>query len=468
MNDEISKNRFLGRKSVQIAYFKPFHGHIHNPGMGIISMAISDHMTAGYTPEVWSKTALEKPFKLTQKMLDEVTILPYIDNLYIRVGWDDVQKEKGRLDLIPEFNMAVEAAEKAGISWGFRIMHCSPSNPKANLLPEFLANKLPTVDYDVHDYYGPNPRKLPIYTEDYLKYWDEMLQMLGGKFDHMPSLEYGDISGFGFWGEGHHDSYKIDQIEKLHLTDNGFIEEIVGRLIKSHEQAFPKTPMVLNLHLSEFEAGREAIKKGSWVRRDSYYEWFNAPQAEAGILKCGDAAMIFETIMPGNTMEDFGDPSFQRNNFDTAGSMCDYGANYGIVGFNSLDTLYADHVMPQLFDAFKERVGYRLRPSIIWKIENQDGSWSLVLGIVNDGRANPPGDVTFQAESNGKIRRSTVNGSRFGGRMYMVELPLPEGHNDTVKLTMALTMKGKSHLIRLAVDTGKAEAPCELVIHMYH
>lgn len=178
--------------------------------------------------------------------------------------------------------------------------------------------------------------------------------------------------------------------------------------------------------------------------------------------------MIFETILPGNTMENFEDPSFRHNDFDIAGAMCDYGANYGIVGFNSLDTLYADHVMPQIFDAFKERVGYRLRPSIIWKIQNQNGSWSLALGIVNDGSANPPGDVIFQAESNGKIRTSTVNGSRFGGRMYMVELPLPEGHDDTVKLTMALTMKGKSHLIRFAVDTGKAEAPYELVIRMYH
>ena len=94
----------------------PYKGHIHNPGMGIITMAVSDHMTTGYTPQERAVGDRKKPFSLTEKMLDEVTALPYIDNIYIRVGWNDVQKEKGRLELIPEFEMAVEAAQKAGIS----------------------------------------------------------------------------------------------------------------------------------------------------------------------------------------------------------------------------------------------------------------------------------------------------------------------------------------------------------------
>ncbi len=75
-----------GARYEQIAYFKPYQGHIHNPGMGIISMAISDHMVTGYTPQERAENDRKRPFRLTEKMLEEVTALPYIDNLYIRVG----------------------------------------------------------------------------------------------------------------------------------------------------------------------------------------------------------------------------------------------------------------------------------------------------------------------------------------------------------------------------------------------
>ena len=152
--DNAFNNPFSGRKSEQVAYFMPYKGHIHNPGMGIISMAISDHMTTGYTPQERAANDRKKPFTLSAKMLEEVTALTYIDNLYIRVGWNDVQKERGRLDLIPEFEMAVEAAKKAGISWGLRIMQASPSNPAEHLIPDFLVDKLPMYPYFDGDFMG--------------------------------------------------------------------------------------------------------------------------------------------------------------------------------------------------------------------------------------------------------------------------------------------------------------------------
>lgn len=33
--DNAFNNPFSGRKSEQVAYFMPYKGHIHNPGMGI-------------------------------------------------------------------------------------------------------------------------------------------------------------------------------------------------------------------------------------------------------------------------------------------------------------------------------------------------------------------------------------------------------------------------------------------------
>ena len=87
-------------------------------------------------------------------------------------------------------------------------------------------------------------------------------------------------------------------------------EEIVANLIQSHQKAFPATPMVLNLVLSEYRAAQQAIQEGCWVRRDSYHHWFQADQAQYGLMKRPDAAMIFETVMPGISMEDNEDPAF--------------------------------------------------------------------------------------------------------------------------------------------------------------
>lgn len=442
---------------------------MRNPGMGIVSMAVSDHMVTGYTPEARAAADLKKPFELTKEMLKEVTALGYIDNLYIRVGWNDVQREQGKLSLSPAFEMAVEAAEEAGLSWGFRIMQASPSNPTKHEVPNFLADRLPLHPYYNGQTFGPRPKMLPLYTDEYLNYWNEMLMLLGERFDQSPSLEYGDMSGFGLWGEGHHGCNVSPGVwEVLDLDPPERVEKIIGTLIESHLAAFPSTPMVLNQTFVEYGAGRKAIADGCWVRRDSYYYWFQAHEAEAGLFRRGDAAMIFETVMPGIDINDDDDASFRHNYMEVPDKMCDYGANYGIIGFNPLDTLYADHVVPRLFSAFKKRVGYRLRPSVVWKIRNQDERWSLVLGMVNDGCANPPGDLTIFAESNGCKSSTVVNGAHLANRMYLVELPLPDEHSDIVYLSMHLQLGKKTYPVRFAVDERKSEAPYELRVNLNH
>lgn len=464
------KNRFEGMKSRQVAYFRPYRGHIHNPGMGIISMAISDHMITGYTPEEREKNDAKKPFVLTEEMMDAVTDISYIDNIYIRVGWNDVQRESGKLSIIPEMEMAIEKAKEAGKSWGFRIMQCSPSNPGEHTIPEFLADKLPMQPYYGWCGYGPKPRKLPLYTDDFLKYWEEMLLMLGEKYDADPNLEYADISGYGLWGEGHHgcqlqpDGALID----LELDSFERTEEIIEQLVKSHKTAFSRTPMVANLVWSKYEAIKNAIEEGCWVRRDSYYEWFEAKEAEWGLKRCGNAAMIYETVMPGIDMFYSEDPAFCHSYQELPDRVCDYGAAYGIIGFNPMDTLFADRMMPQLFDAYKNRLGYRLRPSIIWYLEKEDGSRGLALGMVNDGCANPPGVVRFCAETGGVQTSVEVDGSMFGSRMFMVELPLAKADSDTVILSVQLMMGGKTYPVRFAADVRTNSAPFELKIQLKH
>ena len=461
--------RFIGSRSRQVAYFNPFRGHMRNPGMGIICMAISDHMVTGYTPEAWARADREKPFDLTREMLRDVAALGFIDNLYIRVGWNDVQREPGRLCLSKAFEMALEAVEEAGLSWGFRIMQASPSNAPEHLLPDFLADRLPTCPYVNGQSYGPWPKKLPLYTDEYLKYWNEMLALLGERFDLDSRLEYGDVSGYGLWGEGHHGcEVRPGVIEDLVLDSSERTNEVIETLIRGHRNAFPHTPAVLNLVMSEYEPARRAIREGCWVRRDSYYKWFEAHHAEAGLLRRGDAGMIFETVMPGMDLEDQPDPAFRHTSQELPRRMCEYGANFGIVGFNPLDTLYAAHVMPQLFDAFKDSVGYRLRPSIVWKAEKVDGEQSIILGMVNDGCANPPGEIRFNIRCGECESMTSVNGSVFAGRMTLVEIPLPKTVERMIELSMSIDIQGKIRPVRFAVEDESGTAPYLLRICLDH
>ena len=88
--------------------------------------------------------------------------------------------------------------------------------------------------------------------------------------------------------------------------------------------------------------------------------------------------------------------------------------------------------------------------------------------MVNDGSANPPGTVSFTAEGMGGKTQVQVNGANFSGRMYLVELPLPEGCGSIVELSMTLTMGGKCMPVRFAADTGEGKAPEKLRIFLNH
>ena len=71
-------------------------------------------------------------------------------------------------------------------------------------MPDFLADKLPMLSYKNSCGFGGVRKYYPAYTEEYLKWWRELLYMFSEKYDNHPYLEYVDISGYGIWGEGHH------------------------------------------------------------------------------------------------------------------------------------------------------------------------------------------------------------------------------------------------------------------------
>lgn len=461
------------RASRQVAYFPECREYVPNPGMGIVSMLLSDHMIDIHTPELSAlgSAAFDAAHRLPPHYPSYEDMLAaanyrYTDNLYIRVGWRDVQTVSGKLTISKRFEEALDAVRESGKSWSVRIMQCSPSNPEKSLLPDFLSH-LPCLELADEGFPGGG-RMLPLYTEDYFRYWSEMCMLFAERFDSDPSLAYVDLSGYGFWGEGHHYGPQMKGVDTGDLYDKSAGDERVARLIDIHEKAFRLTPMAINAHHCEYPSGVSALDRGAWLRRDSYFLWFKPEEAAHGLDRRAGSGVVAETIVPYETRPERGetDGNSFRSFLNLPCLKCDWGCHYGVIGFNPADTLRAAEIYPELFHNFAARIGYRIRPSIVWLTWNDTGKW-LTLGMVNDGCVSLPGQLTLNASCNGETSGVTLSEDEnynMCGHMTLIDIPLPENAAGIIKLSASLRMKGKTAPIRFAAESADGTAPYTLTI----
>jgi hypothetical protein len=108
---------------------------------------------------------------------------------------------------------------------------------------------------------------------------------------------------------------------------------------------------------------------------------------------------------------------------------------------------------PDSLHAMEQRLGYRVRPSLIWQRKRYD-TMELVLGIVNDGVAGVPGVLGIYAES--LDSRIKVGGNLDAGQPYADQLReasiiLPKGMDgQQIILRAELEVKGVRRPVRWA------------------
>jgi hypothetical protein len=135
--------------------------------------------------------------------------------------------------------------------------------------------------------------------------------------------------------------------------------------------------------------------------------------------------------------------------------VMDAGANYwSLWNFHHIK---AEHIMnyyrqyPQLIDEIGRRIGYRVRPSLIWEYE-KDGSPGLVIGFANDGIAGVPGVLRVTLASNdGKIAvgGSLDPGYPLPGKIRQAQFVLPRGTNwEGLRLKAEIEVKGMRYPVR--------------------
>ncbi len=129
----------------------------------------------------------------------------------------------------------------------------------------------------------------------------------------------------------------------------------------------------------------------------------------------------------------------------------DIGTNFGL--WTEADNIqrYYDKY-PDSLRAMEQRLGYRVRPSLIWQ-RKRYGTMELILAIANDGVAEMPGNPgrlcrkpRWQGQGRRESRRRPT-----AGRLRQASIILPKGNGWTTgRAALELEVKGVRRPVRWA------------------
>ena len=175
----------------------PSSAHIRNCGLGLV----------GYTwEENGPSVAARKGLETLPEAIEKLASLPFVDVLYIRCDWRNVQSTPGRLDLHPVWDLTLDAAKRHGLRFAFRIQLSNPEfQPGEIALPGFLRGKIPLVKIGHLRRHGREVEFVePRYDHPaFQSAFRELNELLAARFDNEPLIEWMDLMQYGFWGEGH-------------------------------------------------------------------------------------------------------------------------------------------------------------------------------------------------------------------------------------------------------------------------
>jgi len=461
---------------------QPSRHHIRNFGTGLV----------GYTWEENGPALTVQCRKETlEQAVEKMASLPFVDVLYIRCDWRDVHAGPSKLQLSPVWDATFEAAKRHNLGVGFRIQLSSPNiQPKQLSLPDFVREKVPVVNighrsaahHTGFDFYEPRYDH-----SEFQKAFEDLNTLLAARFDGDPRLEFMDLMMYGFWGEGH--TNDIPSPFPDYLT----AEKTLVRMTQFQMDTWKKTPLAVNTQPDISSVGNRqvqdmAVRAGCWLRSDSLImdepiqieELSHRPPWCAIVMEDGEnrhhvlpefAAEEKECLSKlSDSMLTFVGPDDEAQTHD------DYPHKVGgplelpyreCAGFHALDigTNYfalwtePDNIRryyekyPDSLQAMEQRLGYRVRPSLVWQRKRYD-TMELIVGIVNDGVAGVPGVLGVYAETpDGRVKvgGNLDPGQPYAGHMRQCSLILPKGMDgQQINLRAELQVKGMRRPVRWA------------------
>ncbi len=422
-----------------IAATTPSEERVKNFGCGLV----------GYTwEESGPSLAARKGLEGLDQHVEKLANLPFVEVLYIRCDWRDVQSQPGKLDLHPIWKLTFDAARQYGLRVAFRVQLSSPNiQPKRISMPDFLQAKVPIVRIGrLGGEYGPAEMLEPRYDHaEFQKAFRDLTELLAGQFDNEPLLEYVDLMQYGFWGEGHTSSLPNP------FPDPLTAERTFTAMTRLQIESWKKTALAVNTQPDISNVGNRevvdmSVRAGCWLRSDSILveepvqieELSNRPPWLAVVMEDGyyrQYDVRAETMKP----DEAGINPMEKSMLH----VLDLGANYWSLWTeaDNLKSYYQRY--PKGFDTLQRRMGYRVRPSWIWQ-RKRYGTSEVIVAFANDGVAGVPGVLRVYLESpDGKVRigGSLDAGHPHGGKLRQASFVLPKG------------MEGQKMLLRAEIET---------------
>ena len=426
----------------------PTDKHIRNYGVGLV----------GYTWEEGGPSlAARRGEESLEEHVEKLASLPFVDILYIRCDWRDVQSGPGRLDLHPIWKLTLDAAKTYGLKVGFRVqLSNTVGQPERVALPDFLHKRVPLVNIGKRRR-GKGYLEIKYDHPEFIKAFRELNELLAAEFDSNPLIEFMDLMMYGMWGEGHTEGLPNP------VGDFTECERIFTEVTKLQIDAWRKVALAVNTQPDSGRAGnREVIdmvvRSGGWLRSDTIVN-----DEPIQIERLSNRPPWCAVVMEEGWRRDY---NVERIGVDETGinakeksmlKVLDLRANYWSLWTEGDNLAKYNEVYPKGFATLHQRMGYRIRPGWVWQRERQ-GHPELLFGFANDGVAGIPGVLRLTLESlDGSFKQSGCldAGRPYGGEVRQASFLLPDSmYGASMKLSAEIIAKGG---VKHAVEWACAE-----------
>ncbi len=383
-----------------IATTTPDPGRVRNPGLGLVGYAWEEN-----GPSLAARAGEET----LEQAVEQLAALPFVDVLYIRCDWRDVQSRPGRLDLHPVWALTRDAARRRGRRVAFRVQLSNPEIQPAKLaLPDFLQAKVPLVTIR-RPVPGSPDRVEPRYDHpEFQRAFRELNELLAAELDGDPLVEFADLMMYGFWGEGHTSDYPSP------IPDPALAERTFVDMTERQIEAWRRVPLAVNTQPDISRTGNRAVldravRGGCWLRSDSVIldepEQIEELAHRPPVARGGDGGRLPPPLPDGHSPLPRGRGRGGRHRAHDAARPRRGGELLVAVDRGRQRRPLPREAAGRVRRPASGGSGYRVRPSWIWQ-RKRVATDELVVAFANDGAASVPGVLRVLAETrDGKAAR---------------------------------------------------------------
>jgi hypothetical protein len=419
-----------------VLFTTPSERPLRNPGLGLVGYSWEES-----GPSLAARAGRES----LEQHVEKISSLPFVDVLYIRCDWRNVQSRPGRLDLEPIWHLTLDAAKRKGLRVAFRVQLSNTSfQPEQVALPPFLRDRVPLVKIGSIPGKGEAEYREPRYDHpEFQKAFAELNDLLAAEFEGNPLIEWVDLMQYGFWGEGHTSNFPNPFPD--YVTAQRTSLSMTARQL----DAWKKTPLAVNTQPDISKVGNRAVidmavRAGAWMRSDSIIveepvqiaELANRPPWLAAIMEDGyfrqyDTRQLRLDAAGINELENY------------MLHVPDLRANYWSLWTEADNLARYNEMYPRGFQRLQTSIGYRLRPSWVWQRKRYD-TFELIVCVSNRGAAGVPGILWLHLDSPDKkigLQGALDAGHPHGGGVRQGSFLLPKGYRGNIFLSAQLEIR---------------------------